>query len=83
MWKYTSYLTNILVNIAENTYEIWLTVFSLTGKFAITTVFQLIWMLTIEMLPTKHRSVVVAEASVCGRVGSFCSPYIVCISTPQ
>lgn len=43
----------------------------------ITAAFQLVWMYTLEVLPTEFRSVVVGEGSVFGRVGSMFSPYIV------
>lgn len=51
-------------------------VFSQSGKFAVTAVFQLIWMYTAELFPTKYRSLAVGLSSVVARAGSVCSPYI-------
>lgn len=46
------------------------------GKFAVTAAFELVWMYTAELFPTKYRSLAVGEASVFARVGSTASPYI-------
>ncbi|KAG7153824.1 Organic cation transporter protein-like 15, partial [Homarus americanus] len=50
--------------------------FSQSGKVAVTAAFQLVWMYTAELFPTKYRSLAVGEASFCARVGSTSSPYI-------
>ncbi|XP_050726666.1 organic cation transporter protein-like isoform X5 [Eriocheir sinensis] len=50
--------------------------FSLTGKMCITASFTLIWMFTLELFPTKYRSLITGQASVNARIGSITSPYI-------
>ncbi|MPC88884.1 Solute carrier family 22 member 16 [Portunus trituberculatus] len=49
---------------------------SLSGKVAITMGFHLIWLFTLELFPTKYRSLATSQASVCARVGSVSSPYL-------
>nr|XP_045612558.1 organic cation transporter-like protein [Procambarus clarkii] len=49
---------------------------SLMGKMAITAAFQLIWVYTMEVFSTKHRSRALGAASMFCRIGSMCSPYI-------
>ncbi|KAL7632406.1 UNVERIFIED_CONTAM: hypothetical protein RMT77_017260 [Armadillidium vulgare] len=81
-----SILGTLFVSLQKNTDEsgnmlqsfyVWLLVLSLIGKFAITAAFQLLWIFSIELIPTEFRSVILGEASVCGKFGSFFSPYIV------
>ncbi|XP_071529914.1 organic cation transporter protein-like [Panulirus ornatus] len=56
---------------------VWLRVlFSQSGKMAIATGFTLVWFYTIELYPTKFRSLGTGQASVCARIGSISSPYI-------
>ncbi|KAG7153823.1 Organic cation transporter protein-like 14 [Homarus americanus] len=50
--------------------------FSQSGKVAISAAFQVVWMYTAELFPTKYRSLAVGEASFCARLGSISSPYI-------
>nr|XP_053634384.1 organic cation transporter protein-like [Cherax quadricarinatus] len=50
--------------------------FSQIGKMAVTAAFQLAWMYTAELFPTKFRSLAVGQASFCARIGSTSSPYI-------
>lgn len=61
---------------ASSEYAYLLSLF-LIGKLAITAAAQLIWVYSLEILPTEFRSVVAGEASVFGRVGSIFSPYII------
>ncbi|XP_050727693.1 organic cation transporter protein-like isoform X2 [Eriocheir sinensis] len=49
---------------------------SQSGKVAVTAAFQLVWMYTAELYPTKFRSLAVGQSSMFARVGSVCSPYI-------
>nr|XP_053637330.1 uncharacterized protein LOC128692281 [Cherax quadricarinatus] len=49
---------------------------SLIGKTAITAAYQLVWMMTAELFPTKYRSLALGHASFLGKTGSILSPYI-------
>ncbi|KAK8395791.1 hypothetical protein O3P69_005713 [Scylla paramamosain] len=50
--------------------------FSLSGKMTITASLQLVWVFTGELFSTKHRTRIVGEASMVGRVGTLMVPYI-------
>ncbi|XP_069939366.1 organic cation transporter protein [Cherax quadricarinatus] len=49
---------------------------SLIGKTAITAAYQLVWMMTAELFPTKYRSLALGHASFLGKTGTILSPYI-------
>ena len=49
---------------------------SLTGRFAITCCFGIIFAYTSELFPTKYRSIAMGEANGVGRGGSAISPYV-------
>nr|XP_045613682.1 organic cation transporter protein-like [Procambarus clarkii] len=56
--------------------EVAMVIFSQCGKVAVTAGFQLVWMYTAELFPTKYRSLAVGQSSFCARLGSTASPFI-------
>ncbi|XP_076064207.1 organic cation transporter protein-like [Oratosquilla oratoria] len=48
----------------------------LLGKVAITSAFQLVYLFTVELYPTRTRTLALGGANVCARIGSILSPYI-------
>lgn len=49
---------------------------SQVGKLAIASAFQLLWVYTAELYPTKYRSLAVGLGNLFARAGGACSPYI-------
>ena len=65
----------MMSNVVSDT-ELWISLFSYSGKFMVTATFQIIHIITGELFPTSLRSVMLNEATVCGRFGSILAPFI-------
>ncbi|XP_076045759.1 organic anion transporter 3-like [Oratosquilla oratoria] len=61
----------------KNQYPAWATTLSLTGKFAITSSFMVVYLLSSELSTTKNRTLTVGISNILARSGSMVSPYII------
>uniref|UniRef100_A0A0K2T5E1 Major facilitator superfamily (MFS) profile domain-containing protein n=1 Tax=Lepeophtheirus salmonis TaxID=72036 RepID=A0A0K2T5E1_LEPSM len=57
-------------------YGIIMSIFSLFGKFCVSGSFSILYLYTAELYPTELRNTVVGIASMCGRIGGICAPFI-------
>lgn len=56
--------------------RIWLLVLTSVGKFAISAVFCIVYLLAAEVFPTVLRTVGLGTSSMWARVGSVIAPYV-------
>ncbi|XP_076034210.1 solute carrier family 22 member 3-like [Oratosquilla oratoria] len=67
---------SILGSLGVGESAIWKTILSLSGKFAISASFSLVYLLAAEINTTKSRTLAVGISSVVARFGSISSPYV-------
>ena len=49
---------------------------TLAGKMAFTAAYQLIYVVTAELFPTRYRSIAIGLSSFCAKIGGMFSPFI-------
>ncbi|XP_076034800.1 organic cation transporter protein-like [Oratosquilla oratoria] len=67
---------SVLCSLVVGDSLIWKMMLSLSGKFAISSAFTLIYLFVIEINTTKSRTLALGLSSVVGRFGSISSPYV-------